>query len=129
MKNIKTLISTLILASVVFAGSISPVLSLRFNDISNAENGLPNPDTILGLKMDLGDNINAGFDSNNGDFRIYLERSFATFGMGNNAAGKPQFTVGANMSYLSNLTFNFDYVVNNLNDDEDQMRMGLSVSF
>ena len=129
MKNMKTILSTLILASVMFAGAISPTLSLRFNDISNADNGLPSPDTVLGLKMDLGDNISAGFDSNNGDFRVYLERSFVTFGMGNNSDDEPHFTVGANMSYLSNLTFNFDYVINNLNDDEDQLRMGLSVSF
>ena len=128
MKNTKTLLSTLILTSVMFAGAVSPMLSLRFNDIANASE-MPTPDAVLGLKMDLGDGVNAGFDSNNGDFRIFLERSFGTFGMGNNTAGKPQFTVGANFNYLSNLTFNFDYVVNSLNDDEDQMRMGLSVNF
>jgi len=128
MKNTKTLLSTLILTSVMFAGAVSPMLSLRFNDIANASE-MPTPDAVLGLKMDLGDGVNAGFDSNNGDFRIFLERSFGTFGMGNNAAGKPQFTVGANFNYLSNLTFNFDYVVNSLNDDDDQIRMGLSVNF
>ena len=108
MKNIKTLISTIFLTSIMFAGSVSPVLSLRFSDIANASDGLPTPATVLGLKMDLGDGINAGFDSNNGDFRIYLERSFGTFGMGRDDAGKPQFTVGANINYFSNLTFNFD---------------------
>ena len=128
MKNSKTLLSTLILTSVMFAGAVSPMLSLRFNDIANASE-MPKPDAVLGLKMDLGDGVNAGFDSNDGDFRIFLERSFGTFGMGNNSDDEPHFTVGANMSYLSNLTFNFDYVINNLNDDEDQLRMGLSVSF
>ena len=128
MKNAKTLLSTLILTSVMFAGAVSPMLSLRFNDIANASE-MPTPDVVLGLRMDLGDGVNAGFDSIKGDFRIFLERSFGTFGMGNNADGKPQFTVGANFSYLSNLTFNFDYVVNSLNDDDDQMRMGLSVNF
>jgi hypothetical protein len=129
MKNIKTILSTIILSSVMFAGSISPVLSLRFADIANSDSGLPTPDTVLGLQMEVGDGVNAGFDSNNGDFRLYLERSFVTFGMGNNAANDIQFTIGTNLSYLSNLTFNFDYVVNNLNDDPDQLRMGLSVVF
>ena len=36
MKNTKTLLSTLILTSVMFAGAVSPMLSLRFNDIANA---------------------------------------------------------------------------------------------
>jgi hypothetical protein len=128
MKNIKTLLSTILLTSVMFAGSVSPMLSLRFDDIAN-QSTLPSPSTVLGLKMDLGDGVEAGFDSNNGDFRLFVQRSFGTFGLGRNALGKPQFTIGANFGYLSNLTFNFDYVVNSLNDDADQMRMGLSINF
>ena len=145
----KTLLALLTLTTFVFAGAVSPILSLRFDDIlANTDGGLPSPTTAIGLKMDLGDGVSSGFDVNTrpkdgggteSDFRIFIQRSFGTVGIGRDYNGDPQFTVGANYSALSNITVNFDYVINTLTDAdgtgtgtapiEDQLRMSLNISF
>tara|TARA_B100000029_G_C17246284_1_gene840986 strand:- start:312 stop:749 length:438 start_codon:yes stop_codon:yes gene_type:complete len=143
----KYLIALLTLTTFIFAGAVSPVLSLRFNDISNSTDALPKPTTVIGLKMDLGNGIYSGFDVNSvtagnattSDFRIFIERSFGTVGIGRHHNGDPQFTIGGTYSTLSNLAVNFDYVINNLTDQDgvantedpfdNELRLSLSVSF
>tara|TARA_Y100001970_G_scaffold226213_1_gene279604 strand:- start:130 stop:567 length:438 start_codon:yes stop_codon:yes gene_type:complete len=143
----KNLLALFTLTTFIFAGSVSPLLSLRFADISNSTAALPTPTTTIGLKMDLGDGVASGFDVNtrtvNGvdqsDFRIFIQRSFGTVGIGRHYNGDPQFTVGGTYSTLSNMSVNFDYVINNLTDEDgaantndpfdNELRLSLSVSF
>ena len=136
--NIKILLFNFILLSSIYAGSVSPVLGIRFNDIL-ASNDLQNPTNSLGLKMEVSEGIYSGFDVSDGDFRIFIERSNMVFGMGNNNQNQPQFTVGGYYNAFGNLTVTLEYVVNRLTDAdgggpetdpfEDRLRIGLAVQF
>ena len=148
----KNLLALFTLTTFIFAGSVSPLLSLRFADISNSKDGLPSPTSTIGLKMDLGDGVASGFDVNTrsdgdggteSDFRIFIQRSFGIVGIGRHYNGDPQFTIGGTYSTLSNMSVNFDYIINNLTDDasvtpgddtdvnpfDNELRLSLSVSF
>ncbi len=122
------------LSSFIYAGSVSPVLGIRFNDIL-ASNDLQDPTNSLGLKMEVAEGVYSGFDVSDGDFRIFVLRSNMIFGMGNNNQNQPQFTVGGYYSALENLYVNLEYVINQLTDDgtgdpiPDQLRIGLSIQF
>ena len=122
------------LSSFIYAGSVSPVLGIRFNDIL-ASNDLQDPTNSLGLKMEVAEGVYSGFDVSDGDFRIFVLRSNMIFGMGNNNQNQPQFTVGGYYPALENLYVNLEYVINQLTDDgtgdpfSDQLRIGLSVQF
>ena len=134
--SIKLIISTLILSSFIYSGSVTPVLGLRFNDIAGSTD-LQGPSQTLGLKMQVGDGVYSGFDTNGVDFRIFVQQSFGMFGLGTNNDGEPQFTVGGYYDVLDNLNVSLDYVVNRLTDDDanpgtpypDEIRMSLSVTF
>ena len=78
-QNIKILF--FLVSSVIYAGSVSPVLGLRFNNILSS-NDLQDPTNSLGLKMEVGEGIYSGFDVSDGDFRIFVQRSNMIFGMG-----------------------------------------------
>ena len=128
------LINFIILCSFIYAGSVTPVLGLRFNDVLGS-NDLQDPTQSLGLKMQVGESVYSGFDVSDGDFRIFVQQSFVTFGIGTNSNSEPQFTLGGYYNALGNLIVTLDYVVNQLTDDgtgepnPDQLRMGLSVTF
>ena len=92
--------------------------------------------------MNVGEGVVAGFDSDGSDSRIFISMNYGTLGMGMNAAGDPQFTIGAKYSALSNLDVSLDYVINNLARDVDgvgdpidgttaanELRMSLGVTF
>ena len=123
-----------LVSSFIYAGSVSPVLGIRFNDIL-ASNDLQDPTNSLGLKMEVGEGIYSGFDVSDGDFRIFVQRSNMIFGMGNNNQNQPQFTVGGYYNALDNLWVSLDYVINQLTDDgggdpfQDELRIGLFVQF
>ena len=123
-----------LVSSFIYAGSVSPVLGIRFNDILSS-NDLQDPTNILGLKMEVGEGIYSGFDVSDGDFRIFVQRNNMIFGMGNNNQSQPQFTVGGYYNALDNLWVSLDYVINQLTDDgggnpfPDQLRIGLFVQF
>ena len=132
--NIKILLFNFILLSSIYAGSVSPVLGLRFNDVLGS-NDLQNPTNSLGLKMEVSEGVYSGFDVSDGDFRIFVQRANAIFGMGNNNLNQPQFTVGGYYYALDNLSISLEYVINQLTDSgggnpfEDQLRIGLFVNF
>ena len=137
MKNsIKNLLITFSILSFICAGSVTPVLGLRFNDVLGS-NELQDPGQTLGLKVEVGEGVYSGFDVSNGDFRIFVQQSLVIFGIGTNNEDEPQFTVGGYYNALDNLTVSLDYVVNQLTDDNanpgtpypDELRIGLSVSF
>ena len=103
IKNITNLItSTIILFSFIYAGSVTPVLGLRFDDVAGSTE-LVGPTQSLGLKMQVGDGVYSGFDTNGTDFRIFVQQSIGIFGFGTNNDGEPQFTVGGYYNVLDNL--------------------------
>ena len=123
-----------LVSSFIYAGSVSPVLGIRFNDILSS-NDLQDPTNSLGLKMEVGEGVYSGFDVSDGDFRIFVQRDNMIFGMGNNNQNQPQFTVGGYYNALDNLWVSLDYVINQLTDDgggdpfPDQLRIGMFVQF
>ena len=138
MKNITTLfIKGMLLVSFMHAGTVAPSLSMRFNDLLNNNNALTAPDIALGLEANVGDGIYAGLESQLGltDSRLYVKLGYGTFGMGTNAAGEPQFTIGGNYSVVDRFSVNLDYILNQLTDngaggsDPDELRITLKVDF
>ena len=133
MKNISTLlVKGMVLVSFIYAGTVSPTLSMRFNDLLGGENAMPTPRTILGLEASVGEGVSAGIDSDGDEHRLYVKFGYGTFGMGANAAGDPQFTIGGNYDVTGNFSVNLDYVINQMavaNPASDQLRVSLKVNF
>ena len=136
MRSISTLlVKGIILVSFIYAGSVSPMISMRFADV--LDNDIPEPSTVLGLQVQVGDGVFAGIDSDAGDSRLFIKLVFGTFGMGTNDEGEPQFTIGGSYNLMSNFGVNMDYVINQLTDDNanlgtpysDELRVSLSVNF
>ena len=77
IKTISTLmVKVTLLVSFIYAGSVSPMLSLRFDDVAGS-NDLIAPSQTLGLKMEVGEGVYSGFDTDGSDFRIFVQQSFA----------------------------------------------------
>ena len=128
MKKLLLIFSVL---SIVSAGSVTPVLGMRFNNIASASE-LPGPVTSIGLKMEVSEGVYSGFDTNidGTDFRIFLERSFGKIGLSSSTTGKPTFTIGAVYSIYSNLNVELEYMVNQADETvNDNLRMSLSIPF
>ena len=135
-KNIILTLIALSFASFSIAqNTVVPTLSMRFNDLLSDTNDIVEPVLCLGLAMQLEEGVSAGFDSDGTDSRIFVAFDYGTMGLGINALGEPQFTVGANYSTLSNLVVSLDYIFNNLATDGDdntipnELRMSLGVTF
>ena len=139
-KNILITLMMLSFGSFLFSGTIQPALSMRFDDIVNtdSEGGTISPSLVLGFAMDLDEGVYAGFDSDGTDSRIFVSFDYGTMGMGIDANGDPQFTIGAKYNALSNLDVSLDYVINNLANGEDddnpttipnELRLSLGVTF
>ena len=137
-KNILKTLITFTFASLIYSGVVAPAISLRFNDVVHAPNndlGTLVPALTLGFMMDIEEGVQAGFDSDGTDSRIFISFDYGTLGMGMNAAGEPQFTVGATYNTFTNMGVSLDYVVNNLATDGDgnaipnEIRMSLGVNF
>ena len=126
------------------AGSVSPTIGMRFGDvIGNITT--PVASVIIGLELNLGDDVNSGFDSdpNENTSRLYVERAIvggasAKFGLGTYTAttgggptlGNPYFTVGAIYGATDNLNVEVDYAINSLvTNTADRLNITLSVSF
>ena len=117
-----------------YAGSVTPTLSLRVNDVLS---GLDFATPVIGLKMDLTDGVYSGFDSDANTSRIYVEKSYGRIGMGtytaafgNAVKGEPYFTVGTTYGVLDNLNVELEYVINNLvTNTADVLNLSLTVNF
>ena len=136
MKNITTLLVKGILGifviSFMYAGTVGPSLSMRFNNLLGADNAIPAPAVVLGLEADVGVGILAGVDSDGDDHRLYVKFGYGTFGMGTDINGEPQFTIGGNYSVLDRFSVNLDYVINQMLETAagpDQLRVTLKVDF
>ena len=122
----------MVLVSFIYAGTVSPTLSMRFNDLLGSDNAMPVPRTILGLEASVGEGVFAGIDSDGAEHRLYVKLGYGTFGMGANADGDPQFTIGGNYDVTSNFSVNLDYVINQMavaNAAPDELRVSLKVNF
>ena len=76
IKNISTLlVQGMLLISFIYAGSISPTLTLRFNDVS-ASTALVEPVQALGLRLGVGEGVYSGVESDGTDFRLYIPTAF-----------------------------------------------------
>ena len=138
-KNILITLMALSFGSFLFSGTIKPSLSMRFNDLVNTETngGTITPSLVLGFAMDLDEGVYAGFDSDGTDSRIFVSFDYGTMGMGIDANGDPQFTIGAKYNALSNLDVSLDYIINNLATGGGQdpvtipneLRLSLGVTF
>ena len=136
-KNILITLTIMSFGAFLYSSTIQPTISMRYNDVVNSNNDLTNLTTVLvlGFGMDVGDGVSAGFDSDGADSRIFVSFDYGTMGMGMNANGDPQFTIGAKYSALSNLDVSLDYIINNLTTDNggdpspNELRMSLGVTF
>ena len=118
-----------------YAGSVTPTISLRVNDVLS---GLDFASTVIGLKMDLTDGVYSGFDSDATTSRIYVEKLYGRIGMGTYTAavvggalvGEPYFTVGTTYGVLDNLNVELEYVINSLvTNTADILNLSLTVNF
>ena len=118
-----------------YAGSVTPTLSLRVNDVLS---GLDFASPVIGLKMNLSDDMYSGFDSSTSgtitSSRIYIERSYGRIGMGVYSGGvdneKAYFTVGSSYKVQDNLNVELEYILNNLaTNTGDVLNLSLTVNF
>ena len=129
-KNILITLIALSFGSFLFSATVAPTMSMRFNDIVAQQDLGQLPVTlVLGLAMNVEDGVSAGFDSDGTDSRIFVAFDYGTIGLGIDGNGDPQFTVGGKYSVLSNLDVSLDYIINNLNDASDELRLSLGVTF
>tara|TARA_B100001996_G_C18273363_1_gene444013 strand:- start:3 stop:425 length:423 start_codon:yes stop_codon:yes gene_type:complete len=135
---ILTILTLSFLGSFMFSGTVSPSMTLRFNDIveTTANSGTVAPVVVVGITMDVAEGVYAGLDSDGTDSRIFVGFEYGTMGMGMDANGDPQFTVGAKYGALSNLDVSLDYVINNLTTSgaggtavPNELRLSLGVTF
>ena len=129
-KNILITLIALSFGSFLFSATVTPTISMRFNDIVGEQDLGQLPVTlVIGLAMNVEEGVSAGFDSDGTDSRIFVAFDYGTIGLGIDGNGDPQFTVGGKYSALSNLDVSLDYIINNLTDDPDELRLSLGVTF
>mgnify|MGYP001193287696 FL=1 len=134
-KNIIITLIALSFSSFAFSGLVQPTISMRFNDVTADTGNQVTPTLCLGIATVVEEGVVAGFDSDGTDSRIFVTFEYGTMGLGINALGEPQFTVGGNYSTLQGLNLSLDYVINNLATDgagnsiPNELRMSLGVTF
>jgi len=121
-KNILSILVAISLISVIFPKDVSPVLSIRHDDLSG---GLTVSDAI-GLKMDIGSGRFTGFDTDGTDYRIYVGWGFGKIGFGDDGSGTGEYTVGATYQILNNILMDLDYIYN---ENNQNLRLGIEIHF
>ena len=120
-KNVLIILMLTSLTALIFPRDISPVLSLRYDDLAA---GLTVTDAI-GLQMDFGDNKFTGFDTDGTDYRIYMGWNFGKVGFGHDGADGTEYTIGASYDKINNISFDLDYVINT----SENLRFGINITF
>ena len=120
-KNLLIILMVTSLASLIFPKDISPVLSIRYD---NLDSGI-NVSDAIGLQMDLDGNKFTGFDTDGTDYRIYVGWGFGKIGFGHDGAANTEYTIGANYEVIENISLDLDYVINTT----ENLRLALQISF
>ena len=120
-KNILLILILSSLASLIFPKDISPVLSIRYD---NLDSGI-NVSDAIGLQMDLDGNKFTGFDTDGTDYRIYVGWGFGKIGFGHDGTAGTEYTIGANYEVIENISLDLDYVINTT----ENLRLALQISF
>ena len=120
-KNLLIILMVISLASLIFPKDISPVLSIRYD---NLDSGI-NVSDAIGLQMDLDGNKFTGFDTDGTDYRIYVGWGFGKIGFGHDGAASTEYTIGANYEVIENISLDLDYVINTT----ENLRLALQISF
>jgi len=118
-------------SSLILSRDITPVFSLRYDDLSG---GLTISDAI-GLEMKLDNNRFTGFDTDGSDHRIYMGWNFVKIGFGHNGENNSgEYTIGVTYGLLggntgkdnSNISMDVDYV---FSDSAENLRLALQIRF
>ena len=120
-KNLLVILMVTSLTSLIFPKDISPVLSIRYD---NLDSGI-NVSDAIGLQMDLDGNKFTGFDTDGTDYRIYVGWGFGKIGFGHDGAANTEYTIGANYEVIENISLDLDYVINTT----ENLRLALQISF
>ena len=120
-KNILLILILSSLTSFIFPKDITPVLSLRYD---NLDSGI-NVSDAIGLQMDLDGNKFTGFDTDGTDYRIYVGWRFGKIGFGHDGTAGTEYTIGANYEVIENISLDLDYVINTA----ENLRLALQISF
>ena len=121
-KCVLLLIASISLTSLIFSKDITPVFSVRYDNLDNA---IAVSDAI-GLEMNVGGYRFTGFDTDGTDYRIYVGWQFGKIGFGDDGGGKGEYTVGATYEILDNISMDLDYVYS---DNSQNLRLGIQVHF
>ena len=124
-KNILLILILSSLTSFIFPKDITPVLSIRYD---NLDSGI-NVSDAIGLQMDLDGDKFTGFDTDGNDYRIYVGWGFESFsgkiGFGHDGTDGTEYTIGANYEVIENISLDLDYVINTA----ENLRLALQINF
>tara|TARA_Y100000590_G_C15452752_1_gene913331 strand:+ start:531 stop:920 length:390 start_codon:yes stop_codon:yes gene_type:complete len=112
----------LIFSTIIIAGDISPVISIRYDQI---DNNIEVTDAI-GLQFDLGNKRFTGFDTDGTDYRIYIGWRFGKIGLGHDGLN-PEYTIGATYDIIDNIAMDLDFIM--ADDNSNSIRIGLNINF
>tara|TARA_Y100001970_G_scaffold131404_1_gene162107 strand:+ start:153 stop:542 length:390 start_codon:yes stop_codon:yes gene_type:complete len=112
----------LIFSTIIIAGDISPVISIRYDQI---DNNIEVTDAI-GLQFDLGNKRFTGFDTDGTDYRIYIGWRFGKIGLGHDGLN-PEYTIGATYDIIDNIAMDLDFIM--ADNNSNSIRMGLNINF
>ena len=120
MKKISLI--TILLFTSVFSKDISPVISIRYDQINDE---VMVTDAI-GLKFGLGNDRFTGYDTDGTDHRLYVGWKFGKIGFGHDGTN-PEYTIGANYYILDNIGLDLDFIMGDNN--ENNIRLSLNINF
>ena len=118
-------------SSFLSARTLSPSLSIRYNDFINDLT----PQTAIGLHLEIDEDRYTGFevDSDGNDYRMIVGFKWGMIGLGTVTSGDDvlaQYTFGVSYKVVENLSSNFEYVMTpDLPDGNDNLRLALSITF
>ena len=117
----KSIILLFFLVSYIFPKDVSPVISIRYDNLD----GAVEVTDAIGLKFNLQNNRYTGFDTDGEDHRIYVGWGFGKIGLGHNG-NDAEYTVGANYEVFDNIGLDLDYVMGNTTNN---LRLGININF
>ena len=112
----------LMLSTIIISRDISPVISIRYDQI---DNDIQVTDAI-GLQFELGNNKFTGFDTDGTDYRMYIGWRFGKIGLGHDGVN-PEYTLGATYDIIDNIAMDLDFIM--ADDNSNSIRLGLNINF